>query len=93
MDNSFIHYNEWESLRIKALSWNFRFGLPEITYERVEYWMGRPVIYVEDGVIIWECCQYCRSTETPMKGLFGEIVCSCCGAPIGRCPEGRLVKA
>lgn len=38
---------------------------------------GIPLLPVEDGFILWKYCDYCGSTDIPVKGY-----CEKCGAPL-----------
>jgi hypothetical protein len=45
---------------------------------------GKRAYFLKDGVLLFEKCKYCGTDKHPEEGLYGEITCVACGAPIGR---------
>lgn len=48
---------------------------------RIVTYMGRPVIFKRDEVVLFEKCEYCGGTQTK-KGLYDITICASCGAEV-----------
>ena len=43
---------------------------------------GMPVYFTGDEFVVFDSCNFCRATKSPIPGLFDGYFCSCCGAEI-----------
>ena len=48
----------------------------------VHLFKGKPVLYCQDNIVLFDNCEYCGTTEIPVQGLYNSYVCAKCGAPI-----------